>query len=133
MSTILEALDAMYEVKGEAEANAHYRNIKDKIASGHDSSDRNTVRGLNSQKDKGYSTGMNYMTNGNYNSTMRNANDYRNRARQASDINRNIKDQGLENRNLRYVHGKSERGTNRYIDKAKTECTETIDTLDGIL
>ena len=126
MSGILEALDAMYEVKGEAEASSRWNRIKD---SKH-YSDKGNKR--SEAKDGHYKS--TYMSgNKFYKSDMRNADDYRDRVRSVE--KRNAYDRAAENRrDLHRERNIPQRQYNSYKDfSSKNECTETIDTLEGIL
>ena len=104
MSGILEALDAMYEVKGEAEADEYTKRKYERLNS------------LTKQKGKNnkYIGGR---------EPMKNRDDYFKRREQVDDY----KKFGDNIEKRREFH----RMVKSY--NAKNECTETIDTLEGIL
>ena len=119
MSGILEALDMMYEVKGETSTGAAYNRALQTAASDHRYS--STVKNQKKQlRDGGYyptmATGARE-TGGRYTANMRTAQDYRDRVNTVNKLNKLNNDADRQ----------------RAKHRAKNECTETIDTLEGIL
>ena len=121
MSGILEALDMMYEVKGEGKLAAAYRRDVDKDFR----KNKNIGKGTH---DHGYASGMSRSDSG-Y-GPMRNAQDYRDRTKfvdRHNQVQDYVEKKNAETRQYQINRHKAK------SEGCKTECTETIDTLDGIL
>ena len=127
MSGILEALDAMYEVKGDAEADYTYRN---RISSKSNAEIGHMPGGKHAGKQKRKNFHSPYSpdtyTADLHREPMRTAKDYERRKIKASHDNITYGYRDEEDKKKDF-----NRAVRRY--NAHTECTETIDTLDGIL
>ena len=136
MSGILEALDAMYEVKGESEINGYrkkeYYDTKSVNVSGNGKGFKDKHYGPKERNSHDL-----YGDNG---SPMRTAQDYRDRRSSAEEKHNKYKDaessrKRARNASLTHTTHYNYRTKKSYDKNGNVveSCTETIDTLDGIL